>query len=74
MKLYKGTTVFVRDGNVERALRKWKKKVLKKNTLNEVRSRQEFMKPSMKKKLKKEAARRRWLKEQRKAQQQDRKF
>lgn len=59
MKLYKGTTVFVKDGNVERALRKFKKKVQKKGTLEEVRDRQEFLKPSAKRKLQKEAAIRR---------------
>jgi len=69
MKLYKGTTVFVKDGNFERALRKFKKKVQKKNTIQEVRDRQEFIKPSAKKKLAKEAAVRRAKKEQ--AQQKD---
>jgi small subunit ribosomal protein S21 len=74
MKLYRGVTVFVRDGNVERALKKFKKKVLKKNIIQEVRDRQEYQKPSAKKKLKKEAARRRWLKEQRKNNAKDRKY
>ena len=56
MRLYKGTTVFVKDGNVERALRKFKKKVQKKGTIQEVRDRQEFIKPSAKKKLSKDRA------------------
>ena len=56
MKMYKGTTVFVKDGNFEKAMRKWKKKVQKKGTVQEVRDRQEFIKPSARKKLQRERA------------------
>ena len=44
-----------------------KKKVQKKGTIEEVRSRQEFLKPSAKRKLKKEAAVRKTKREQAKA-------
>lgn len=50
------------DGNVEKALRKFKKKVQESGVLLEIRSRQQYVKPTTARKLKKNAARGRWLK------------
>ena len=50
------------DGNVEKALRKFKKKVQESGVLLEVRNRQQYVKPTTARKLKKNAARGRWLK------------
>ena len=58
----KGRTVIVQDGNVEKALRKFKKKITDMNLLQEVRDRQEFVKPTIKRKLAKSQAKRRWQK------------
>ena len=58
----KGRRVQVNDGNVEKALRKLKKKITDSGILQEVRDRQEFVKPTVKRKLAKGQARRRWLK------------
>jgi small subunit ribosomal protein S21 len=58
----KGRTVIVNDGNVEKALRKFKKKITEQNLLQEVRDREQFVKPTMKRKLAKSQAKRRWQK------------
>jgi len=52
----RGTVVFVRNGNVEQALRKFKKKIQANNTLIEVKEREFFEKPSQERKKKREAA------------------
>jgi len=52
----------VHDNNVEKALRKLKKKVTDSGILQEVRDRQEFIKPTVKRKLAKNQAKRRWKK------------
>ena len=57
-----GRTVQVRDGQVDKALRKLKKKVNNSNVLMEVRERQQFVKPSTKRKIAKGAAKKRWQK------------
>ena len=57
-----GRTVQVRDGNVEKALRKLKKKVANSGILMEVRERQQYVKPSTKRKLAKGSAKSRWRK------------
>lgn len=54
--------VFVQDGNVEKALRKFKKKVAETGLLVEVRERQEYIKPTTRRKMKAAAAKRRWQK------------
>jgi small subunit ribosomal protein S21 len=56
MKLY-GNTVFVNDGNVEKALRKFKKKIQDSGLLDELRSRETYEKPTTERKRKKGAAR-----------------
>ncbi len=51
------TKVQVRDGeNIERALKRFKRKVEQAGILKEVRKREHFVKPSVKKKLKARAA------------------
>jgi small subunit ribosomal protein S21 len=50
------------DGNVEKALRKFKKKILELGLIQEVRDRQEFVKPTTKRKIDKSKAKSRWKK------------
>jgi len=57
-----GKKVIVHDNQVEKALRKFKKKVADSGLLQEVRDRQEFIKPTIKRKLAKSQAKRRWKK------------
>lgn len=52
----------VHDNNVEKALRKLKKKIADSGILQEVRDRQEFIKPTVKRKLARNQAKRRWKK------------
>jgi len=54
--------VQVKDGQVDKAIRKLKKKVNNSGILQEVRKRQEYVKPSTKRKLAKGAAKSRWRK------------
>lgn len=58
----KGRRVIVQDGNFEKALRKFKKKISDMDVLQEVRDRQEFVKPTVQRKLAKSQAKRRWQK------------
>jgi small subunit ribosomal protein S21 len=58
----KGLTVEVRDGNVNSALKKFKKKMDDSNKLIEVIKRTSYEKPTEERKRKKGAARARWLK------------
>ena len=62
MHKLQGRSVIVGDGNVEKALRKFKKKIQSSNLLNELREREHYTKPSVEKKLKKAAAKNRWRK------------
>jgi small subunit ribosomal protein S21 len=62
MNLY-GRKVIVKDGNVEKALRKLKKKVQESGLLLELKDRETYTKPSVKKKLARELAKRRWKKQ-----------
>jgi ribosomal protein S21 len=57
-----GRRVIVTDGNVEKALRKFKKKITDLGLLQEVRDRQEFVKPTIQRKVEKGLAKRRWQK------------
>ena len=63
MKPIYGNSVIVKDGNVEKALRKFKKKVAESNLLNELRERETYEKPTTERKRKKGAARARWRKQ-----------
>lgn len=59
----KGRRVIVGpDGNVEKALRKFKKKITEMNLLQEVRDRGQFVKPTTQRKIAKSQAERRWKK------------
>jgi small subunit ribosomal protein S21 len=58
----KGRTVIVHDGNVEKALRKFKKKITEQGLLQEVRDRQQYVKPTTKRKVARSQAERRWSK------------
>lgn len=60
-KLY-GRSVLVQDGNVERALRKFKKKIQTDGLLNDLRDREFYEKPTTIRKRKKSAAVNRWNK------------
>ena len=61
MKEYRRSVV-VRDNNVERALRKFKKKIQESGLLDELRSRETYEKPTTERKRKKGAAKSRWRK------------
>ncbi len=60
-KLY-GRSVLVTNDNVDRALRKLKKKMQASNVLNELRDRETYVKPTTQRKIKRNAARNRWRK------------
>jgi len=57
-----GSTVYVKNDNVEQALRKFKKKIQDSGLIQEVRERGEFEKPTITRKRKKAAAKQRWKK------------
>lgn len=58
-----GRSVIVNDGNIEKALRKFKKKVQASGVLNDLRLKEHFVKPTVERKLKKAAAKNRWRKQ-----------
>lgn len=58
----KGLVIEVHDGNVEKALRKLKKKVQESGILQELREREHYEKPTTARKKAKSAAKRRWKK------------
>lgn len=58
----KGSTVYVRNDNVDQALRKFKKKIQDTGLLQEVRDRGEYVKPTSMRKKKAAAAKNRWKK------------
>ena len=62
MKPIYGNSVLVNDGNVEKALRKFKKKVAESGLLQELRDRETYEKPTTERKRKKSAAANRWRK------------
>lgn len=57
-----GRSVSLRDGNVDKALRKLKKKINNSGVLLEARRKQEYEKPTTTRKLAKNAAKKRWQK------------
>jgi small subunit ribosomal protein S21 len=61
MKFY-GSSVLVNDGNVEKALRKFKKKIQESGLLDDLRARETYEKPTTERKRKKGAAKARWRK------------
>lgn len=58
----RGRAVIVKDDNVERALRKFKKKIMESGLLNELRDREFYEKPTTARKRKKSSAVNRWNK------------
>lgn len=56
----RGSTVDVRDGQFEKAMRKFKKKVAESGKLRELREREQYEKPSVQRKKAKAAAKARW--------------
>jgi small subunit ribosomal protein S21 len=65
----RGSGVTVRDGEpIERALRRFKKKIQDSGLLLELRERESYEKPTTERKRKKSAAKNRWQKELRKQQ------
>lgn len=58
-----GRSVTVNDGNIEKALRKFKKKVQSSGVLNDLRLKEHYVKPTIERKLKKAAAKNRWRKQ-----------
>jgi small subunit ribosomal protein S21 len=57
-----GRTVIVTDGNVDRALRKFKKKIAESGLLQGLKQREFYEKPTTERKRKKSAAKNRWNK------------
>jgi small subunit ribosomal protein S21 len=52
----------VTDGNVDKALRKFKKKIMESGVLDDVRNHEFYTKPTTARKLKASAAKNRWQK------------
>ena len=63
----KGLTIEVRNGDVNKALRIFKKKVQEESILQEYKERQHYVKPSEKRRKAKAAGKKRWEKKQEKA-------
>ncbi len=59
---FTGKSVIVQDGNVEKALRKFKKKIQNSGLLLELRERETYVKPTTRRKLKRGQAKSRWNK------------
>lgn len=57
-----GSTVYVKNDNVEQAIRKLKKRMQDSGLLQELRDRESFEKPTIERKRKKAAAKNRWQK------------
>jgi small subunit ribosomal protein S21 len=55
-----GRSVLVQDGNVDRAMRKFKKKIQESGLLDDLRNRECYIKPTTERKLKAAAAKKRW--------------
>lgn len=62
MTKLRGRSVIVQDNNVERALRKFKKKIQLSGILDDLRDKEFYEKPTTQKKRKKSAAKNRWEK------------
>lgn len=60
--LCRGNTVTVTNDNVEKAMRKFKKKVLESGLLRELKERETYEKPTTARKKAKAAAKNRWRK------------
>jgi small subunit ribosomal protein S21 len=62
MQKLRGRSVLVQDDNIDKALRKFKKKIMETGLLNELRDREFYTKPTTARKLKASAAKNRWRK------------
>ena len=58
-----GKVVVVKDGNIVKALRNFKKKVQESGVLDDLRARETYEKPTTTRKRKKSAAKNRWRKQ-----------
>ena len=58
----KGNTVYVKNDNVEQAMRKFKKKIQDSGLLLDMRAREHYEKPTWERKRKASAAKNRWKK------------
>jgi len=67
-KMKQGLSVTVRNGDFNKAMRIFKKKVQEAGIIQEIRERQHYVKPSVKRAKAKAAGRARWLKKVRKHQ------
>ena len=63
MEKLRGRSVLVTDGNVDKALRKFKKKIQTSGILDDIRAREFYEKPTTERKRKKGAAKARWRKQ-----------
>jgi len=59
LKFY-GRSVLVQDGNIEKAMRKFKKKIQNSGLLLELRDRETYIKPTTRRKTAKSLAKKRW--------------
>jgi len=62
MEKLRGRSVLVTDGNVDKALRKFKKKIQTSGILDDIRAREFYEKPTTERKRKQSAAANRWQK------------
>lgn len=60
--MVKGSIVYVKNDNVEQAMRKFKKNIQNSGILNDLRAKEFYEKPTAKKKRKASAAKARWKK------------
>jgi len=58
----RGTTVFVQEGQFDKALRKFKKKIMETGLLRELKERECYEKPTTQRKKAKAAGKNRWRK------------
>jgi small subunit ribosomal protein S21 len=60
--MVKGSTVYVKNDNVEQAMRKFKKNIQDSGLILDLRARESYEKPTLKRKRKAAAAKQRWKK------------
>ena len=60
--MVRGTTVYVKNDNVEQAMRKFKKNIQDSGLILDLRARESYEKPTTKRKRKAAAAKQRWKK------------
>ena len=60
--MVKGNTVYVKNDNVEQAMRKFKKNIQDSGLILDLRARESYEKPTLKRKRKAAAAKQRWKK------------